>query len=62
MTYLIRKWWLRRNIRICNGIEHWLREDLKRNERARRRYEELLVQLETDERHKVINAILENTK
>lgn len=62
MKYLLRKWWLKKNIRICNGIDADLRHDLKQNEQARRRYEEMLLELETHERHRVINGILEQTK
>jgi len=62
MMYFWRKFWLKKNIRICNGIEADLRHDLKLNEEARRRYEEMLLELETEERHRVINGILERTK
>ncbi len=62
MIYFWRKFWLKKNIRICNGIEADLRHDLKLNEEARRRYEEMLLELETEERHRVINGILERTK
>ena len=62
MKYLLRKWWIKKNIRICCGIEADLRHDLKQNEQARRRYEEMLLELETTQRHLVINQILEQTK
>lgn len=62
ILYHFRKYWLKKNIRICNGIEADLRHDLKQNEEARRRYEEMLLALETEERHRVINGILERTK
>jgi len=62
MMYLLRKWRLRREIRICNDIEHYLRNDLRKNQEARKRFEEMLLELETEERHRVINGILERTK
>jgi len=62
MMYFWRKFWLKKNIRICNGIEADLRHDLRLNEEARRRYEEMLLELETEERHRVINGILERAK
>lgn len=57
--YIIRKWLVKRNIRICEGIEATLYHELDQNRRAMKVYMRQLEELQTQERHRVINEALE---
>jgi len=60
LSYLIRKWLIRRNIRICEGIEQTLYWELDQNRKALKAYYRKLEELQAEERHRIINEVLEN--
>jgi len=58
--YLLKEWWVSRNIKICDGIEATLHHELQQNAEARKAYMRKLEDLRTEERHRIINGALEN--
>lgn len=58
--YILRKWWIRKQIRICNGIEKTLYHELRQNQEALKSYMRQYEELQALERHRIINEVLES--
>lgn len=58
LSYLVRRWWIQKELRICAGIEATLHDELARNRQATAHLHQRLLDLESDERRRQIAGMV----